>query len=350
MKTNKAHPEKGSETEFVMSDPDRDAIADYRKKQLEAEGMVFEEEPADEPKDDEPKDDEPKDDEPKDGGEPKDDKPDDEPKDDKPEDKEVEIKVDGVVEKVKQSQIDEAGGIRALQKERAANKRLQEAAIRLQDAERRLKEIEKREKELKEEPPKEEKKAYTKQELAELVRTINYGEADQAAEALEKVLSRQQQAPQVSPQIDVDALEERIRRKIRGDEILKRFNAPAEEGGFGDLKDTRFAQIPTQLDGKTYLFPAPVAVARAEVDRLINEEGADPDSWETYEKAGKYARVQFGLEQIKKDPTVDKHDKKRQTTQNLRGASARPPGQPDRELTHEEANQRALAEILEARG
>ena len=350
MKTNKAHPEKGSETEFVMSDPDRDAIADYRKKQLEAEGMVFEEEPAGEPlKDDEPKDDEPKGDEPadelKDGDEPKDDKPVGEP-----EDKEVEIKVDGVVEKVKQSQIDEAGGIRALQKERAANKRLQEAAIRLQDAERRLKEIEKREKELKEEPPKEEKKAYTKQELAELVRTINYGEADQAAEALEKVLSQQQRAPQVSPQIDVDALEERIRRKIRGDEILKRFNAPAEEGGFGDLKDTRFAQIPTQLDGKTYLFPAPVAVARAEVDRLINEEGADPDSWETYEKAGKYARAQFGLEQIKKDPTEDKHDKKRKTTQNLRGASVQSSGQPDRELTHEEANQKALAEILEARG
>jgi hypothetical protein len=348
VKTNKAHPEKGSETEFVMSDPDRDAIADFRKKQLEAEGMVFEEESAD----DKPEDDKPEDDKPTD--EPKDGEPTDESKDDKPEDKEVEIKVDGVVEKVKQSQIDEAGGIRALQKERAANKRLQEAAIRLQDAERRLKEIEKREKELtarpKEEPPKEEKKAYTKQELAELVRTINYGEADQAAEALEKVLSQQQQAPQVSQQIDVDALEERIRRKIRGDEILKRFNAPAEEGGFGDLKDTRFAQIPTQLDGKTYLFPAPVAVARAEVDRLINDEGADPDSWETYEKAGKYARAQFGLEQSKKDPTEDKHDKKRKTTQNLRGASVQSSGQPDKELTHEEANQRALAEILEARG
>ena len=326
----------------------REAIADRRRQELRDEGVDI-------PEDDDEEDDESFEGElDTDGDETPEEADEPEPDEDM-----VEIKVDGEVEKVKQSEVDAAGGVRALQKERAADKRLQEAARRARELERREAELAEREKGLQrpseqetgseaQQPP---PARFDKQKLIELTNKIQYGDAEEAAEAMEEILSSANMgsAPQ---KVDTQQIAAQVRADIQGEKVLRRFAASPDDGGFGDLQDTRFASIPTTLDGKVYHLPAPLAVARQEVDRLIAEEKADPFAWETYEKAGNYAREQFGL-QVKGNPTRRGQNSKlerKRNTDHPRGATPPAKAATDVDRSIDEQRRSAIQEMAEARG
>jgi hypothetical protein len=338
---------KPDEEKVEYHDPQadaREAIAGRRRQELRAEGVDI-------PEDDEPS---------EEADEKEAEAPEGSTKAETEETEEmVEIKVDGQVEKVKKSEVEAAGSIRALQKERAADKRLQEAARRKADLDAKEQALAEREKGLKkpdyETSGEQGRKGSAparldRKKLVELTNKIQYGDAEEAAEAMEEILSSAQTGS--APRVDTQQIVEQVRADIKGSDILERFAATPEDGGFGDLQDTRFSKIPTTLEDKTYFLPAPLAVARQEVDRLIKDEGADPFAWETYEKAGNYAREQFGL-QTKNNPTrrgnsSGKHERKR-STDHPRGATPPAGKEPDVEKSIESSRRSAINDMMAAR-
>jgi len=336
----------------------REAIVIKRRQELRSEGLELpdeEEKPSDQEADQKAEDDKPEEEQEETEQKETEQEETEQEEDETEQEEMVEIKVDGEVERVKQSEVDAAGGVRALQKERAADKRLQEAAKRqkeLDEREQRLAEKEKAGQSAGEpEKPEEITPKLDKAKVVELINKINYGDAEEAADAWLELQEAAGQSKGSAPkEVDTQAIAEQVRMQVRGEEVMSRFTAAPEKGGFGDLMDTRFAKIPTTLDGKVYQMPGPFAVARAEVDRLVKEDGADPTAWETYERAGKYAREQFGLQSS--DPTKDGKSKKQQRkrqTDHPRGAT--PPQQKgdDVEKSIEDSRKSALNEIAASR-
>jgi hypothetical protein len=328
----------------------REAIASRRRRELIEDGVDIPAEDEAKPSDDESGSDSDKADDV--GTDTAEGKSETDGEDDDPE---VEIKVDGEVEKVRQSEVDKAGGIRALQKERAADKRLQEAARRQKELDERERALAEKEKSGAGDGASDESNAgggkaaagkLDRAKTLDLINKINYGDAEEAAEALEEVMAAIGQ-PGSAGTVDTQAIIREAKQQLRGEEILERFTAPPDKGGFGDLQDTRFGNVTVVINGQSQRMPLPLAAAREEVDRLIQEDGMDPSSWATYEKAGKTIVERLGL-RSKSNPTDKsrKHERKRQTD-HPRGAGAgnRDAGEKPDNRSQQEKRQAIIAEM-----
>jgi hypothetical protein len=264
-----------------------------------------------------------------------------------PTDEKVKIVVDGEEREVPLSEIKDAG-IRSLQKESAADKRLEEATKLLKEAQ-----------EVKTQPPEkepdvEEEDVSTepdelKDAEAELAKkrqahrdAIQYGtdeEVEEAMIAYESALrtvnrieagASRPDATQNNLSVDdvVDKLEER--------KVIKKFHLSPEEGGFKDLTDDPVLRNACLL----------------KVDELL--ESGEPGTWETYEKAGNLVREKYVTGPQPPETDVETTDDKPTSTDNLETKLERkreidniPAANAKTESTLKPAEQKKPSEIVE---
>ena len=201
-------------------------------------------------------------------------------------DEEVEIVVDGEKKMVPLSEITDAG-IRSLQKESAADKRLEEATRLLKEA----KEVQP--------PVSKEKPAETDAEtdkadlsdqdainnLAQSRKAyrdaIQYGTDEEVEKALidyeeaQKVLYRAEMGASNATQQAGDVVDQ-VANKLEEREILKKFQLPEDEGGFKDLTND----------------PVLYNAVLIKVDELLKD--GEANTWDTYQKAGDFVRNTYG--------------------------------------------------------
>lgn len=273
-----------------------------------------------------------------------------------PEDEIIELKVLGEVRKYPKSQVEEHGGIKAFQKELAADRKLEEAHRREQELERRERELlEKAEKQPSKQTEKETKDADDKSpekeeaeiDFAALVEKIQFGEPDEATEAFKTTMEMLQKGrggattreEMLSVIREAKAEEERERKDAERQSIVDRFNAPVDKGGFADIK------------ASPYLMDA--------VATLIDEKLAsgEDNSWETYEAAGKEIRKrrEEALNPKPKKTTVTGFEEKKELKKGkdtITGANVRqqPSTSTEGTKSEEEARSEALTDIMKARG
>lgn len=151
----------------------------------------------------------------------------------------VKLKIDGKEQDVPISKILDTGK-RALQKQLAADTRLEEATKILKEAKDL---IEKNNQRL---PPKKDtedidsaqiKDAETSLDMKELVKAIQYGEEDEAAKALEKIVNLRQS--QAAPKVDVKS---EVKQALLEEEVEKFINKPEKDGGFKELWEVPMIQ------------------------------------------------------------------------------------------------------------
>jgi hypothetical protein len=262
-------------------------------------------------------------------------------------DEKVKIVVDGEEREVPLSEIKDAG-IRSLQKESAADKRLEEATKLLKEAQ-----------EVKTQPPEkepdvEEEDVSTepdelKDAEAELAKkrqahrdAIQYGtdeEVEEAMIAYESALrtvnrieagASRPDATQNNLSVDdvADKLEER--------KVIKKFHLSPEEGGFKDLTDDPVLRNACLL----------------KVDELL--ESGEPGTWETYEKAGNLVREKYVTGPQPPETDVETTDDKPTSTDNLETKLERkreidniPAANAKTESTLKPAEQKKPSEIVE---
>lgn len=149
----------------------------------------------------------------------------------------VTLVVDGQEVKRKKSEVYEAGR-RALQKESTADRRLEEATRLLREAEERAKQ----------QPSPSEQDAGKQDQspsggpdaidYKQIVKTIQYGDEDEAAEALQTLIDqgRSSEATQEKP-LTRDELTAFLSEKQAFDQAVAEFQKPPEENGYKDLWD-----------------------------------------------------------------------------------------------------------------
>lgn len=200
------------------------------------------------------------------------------------EDEEFEVlNVKGEEIKVPKSKVYETGK-RSLQKDMAAAKNLQEASKLLDNAKFEAQRIIDEAKALMAQKSVEAnqhsqnaKRPYAEQirtKTRELIETIQYGDSDEAAEALAKILELGTQTDSGNAQpslsdLDVSTTVEKVLDKR---EVTEKFYAPPDQGGFSDLRDD------------PDLFQM--------VNNKVNEKlrAGAPNKWATYQQAGDEVR------------------------------------------------------------
>jgi hypothetical protein len=203
----------------------------------------------------------------------------------------VTVIVDGEEREVPLSKILDAGK-RTLQKESAADKRLEEATNLLKEAKAQK-------------PPEkdtdtgEESKKMTPKEIAH---AIQYGTEDEAAAAIEQ-LNTMGRGETVTPEKIAEIAKKTVQETNNAEKIFTKFNAPEDKGGFKDLADDPYLRN----------------LAIEKVNERLGK--GEPNSWETYEAAGKDVRSWMAKFKGEKDPFSDKKDKKK-TIDNVKAANA----------------------------
>jgi len=136
----------------------------------------------------------------------------------------ITLVVDGVQKEVPKSKVYDAGK-RALQKDFTADQRLEEATQLLNEA-KQMKPAD---------PPPPEP---VKPDIKQVVETIQYGNTEDAAEALQSVIGAQPATP------ETENVREIVRENINLETAIQSFQAPPDKGGFGDLwQDPNLMQI-----------------------------------------------------------------------------------------------------------
>jgi hypothetical protein len=203
-----------------------------------------------------------------------------------PTDDKVKIVVDGEEREVPLSEVTDAG-VRALQKESAADKRLEEATKLLKEAQEVKTQPPEKEPDVEEEEvstePDELKDA--EKELAKKRQVhrdaIQYGTDEEVEEAMIayesalRTVSRIESGaskPDATPDnLSVDEVADKLEER----EVIRKFHLSQEEGGFKDLTDDPVLRNACLL----------------KVDELL--ESGEPGTWETYEKAGNLVREKY---------------------------------------------------------
>jgi len=266
---------------------------------------------------------------------------------------EVTLVIDGTEQKVPLSKVKEAG-IRTLQKESAADKRLEEASRLKKQAEELLEEATKKAAEA---PTKtdgspdgktpEERDAEFNEKKRAWIQAIQYGDEDEAAAAIDEIIAAGRgTTPAITPEMIQEevqkALEQREEQaKEQAAEVIRqKFFQPAESGGFQDLGENPYLM--------------------AEVTRIVNEKLAagEPNVWETYAAAG--AEVRKAREEAVKPkpppkPKVadmkEKEEKKKGIDEPKPVSAKQETTTPsDQEKTEEQARAEAVQEIMKVRG
>ncbi len=154
----------------------------------------------------------------------------------------VPLKVDGVETRVEKAKVLDAG-IRALQKESTADKRLQEITSREQELKRREEEVQRQADELNarlannggDELPLDEA------EIASIVQELKYGDDAKTANGLKKVIKAAIGAKATKggnlTRAEVQAIAREERERGSFESALREIKKPQNQGGFGDLFD-----------------------------------------------------------------------------------------------------------------
>lgn len=264
-----------------------EAIAGYVSEQhiesiKEAGGVVEEEEP--EPEEPEKKE---TPEETKETPEPEKKETTAEPEEEPPTEETVKLVVDGEEKEVPLSQVVDAG-TRTLQKESAADKRLEEATKLLKEAKVTVRA----------QPPQTEDVDPEKTETIEeevqpdfdavqkkLANAIQYGEDDAVEVAISEFRKAISDAPKPKgTTVDEAEITANVIAEVEGKQIMDKFHLPKDEGGFKDLADDLRAR----------------ALVGAEIDKMLKD--GEPNSWGTYQKAGEEIRKFLGWE---KEPTPE---------------------------------------------
>jgi len=223
------------------------------------------------------------------------------------EDPEETLVVDGEEQKVPLSKIVDAGR-RTLQKESAADKKLEEATRLVKEA-REIREVAEREaaekvaSESREDTPEE---GVSHEQIVAALEATQMGDTEDGANILVQQLNKRRS---VSPTTSVEEVVQQELYKREQQNTREWFYSPVEEGGFSDL-------VPKEQGGTgdhmTY------AAARAEIDRLVKEEN-QPDTRATYKQAGLNVRNRFSVptpveEPEQEDPTKQSEEAKEKKT------------------------------------
>jgi len=252
--------------------------------------------------------------------------------------KEVELVVDGEKRKVPLSKVHDAG-IRALQKESAADKRLEEATRIKEEALKLVANVK---------PSAEQVDAdkVSAEKLGELrnnfIHQNLYGTEEEAAEAMvewEKALISFAGTAQPTPSFDPNDLKVVLKQVT----LEERIYAPPEEGGYGDLMADPI------LRDQTALY----------VDKLVAAGEGSLDDFETYRKAGDAMRLIGStlspnykapiLEKGKAISFEEKKEKKRKID-NLKSASSKAQIEDAEEESGEESASSVIAQMRKDRG
>lgn len=196
------------------------------------------------------------------------------------------IIVDGQEREVPLSDILDAGK-RTLQKETAADSRLEEATRLLKEATQKTSLPEKSDEKI--ETP--DDKDASEIRIKELTEAIQYGDENEAAAALKEIMSDQPQ------QFTMDEVKSQIKEELRVEQINERLKALPEDGGFGDLTED----------------PKLIALANQAIDKALAD--GSPYTWELCKKACQSVRIwvdSFKPEiQQPKDELQEKRERKK---------------------------------------
>jgi len=227
------------------------------------------------------------------------------------EDPEETLVVDGEEQKVPLSKIVDAGR-RTLQKESAADKKLEEATRLVKEA-REIREVAEREAKDKvapestEDPPEED---VSDEQYTAAIEAIQMGDTEEGTKALKQLLRGRRSASTTSTdKVALEVVQKELYRREQ-QSIREWFFSPVDEGGFADL-------VP-ESDGGTGDHIT-FAAARAEIDRLVLEE-KKPDTRATYKQAGLNVRARFTApathqeEPEQEDPTKQSEEAKEKKT------------------------------------
>ena len=262
----------------------------------------------------------------------------------------VKLVVDGTEQEVPLSKVMDAGK-RTLQKETAADKRLEEATSLKKSAEQLLADARKKtgqapgaddgageKPQVKDDEFKAKKKTW--------IQAIQYGEEAEAEKALDEMMDVMGRgSTTVTSKEDLStlvkqALDEREQQEVQKglEKIRSKFNSSKDEGGFDDLA------------GSPYLMD--------EVSKLVDERLKDgaPNVWETYEAAGTEIRTrrETAVKPAGKVKVDDLSEKRRRKAgiDNVSGVGAKSTSSKttDEEVSEEDARASAVREIMQKRG
>jgi hypothetical protein len=196
------------------------------------------------------------------------------------EDPEHELIIDGVATKVPLSKITDAGK-RALQKELAADKRLEEATRLLNEAKQYS------------QPSKDVEKEKPPAVGAEDIQKIQYGTEEEAISTMTKLMSSNRMTPAEIAQL----VDSQVSKKLETNDIVTRFKAE-----FSDIIDD------------PYLFN----IVSMETDKLL--QNGEPNTYETYKKAGENIRQWRG---VKPDNSINEKREKKKGIVDIKTASTK---------------------------
>jgi hypothetical protein len=197
----------------------------------------------------------------------------------------IRLKIDGEEREVSQDELIEYGK-RAMQKELAADKRLEEATRLLNEARQQT-------------TPQPSKDAAPTVD-AGMVKAIQYGTEEEAAQALSDLMGRGKATPE---QID-NVVSQKVAAILTQKEISTRFT-------------TEFAEI--AQDDDLY------GIAAMKVQRRL--DAGEPNTWDTYAAVGKELSEKYGKPKEPEVPqTMEEKQAKKSTVTVIKSASAKPAG------------------------
>jgi hypothetical protein len=215
-----------------------------------------------------------------------------------PEPKKVKLTIYGQEKEVTEEEVIEAGK-RAMQKQFAADKTLEEASKLKKEVEQLREHIMRSPSQDRTiEPPK------PNANIQQWVSAIRYGTEEEATQAFQQALEAMKPKESYDPRQVGQIVDQRLSQA----QIVQRFSAPPEQGGFGDLVTD------------PYLFQ----IATIEAEKLL-QSGA-PNSWDTYVEAGRKTREwrdkAIGKPITMTEPVNEKAERKK-TIDAIPSASAR---------------------------
>lgn len=235
--------------------------------------------------------------------------------------------IDGQEQEVPLSKIMDAGK-RALQKDLAADKRLEEATKLLRRAEEIASQVPPGKGAQSTEDPT--KSDADRTQLRELLKAIRYGSDEEAEVAFEKAVGGAGSAK--GP--DVNDILTTVETRLTAKTILSKFAAPPEQGGFADINGDKDLKL----------------LAARKVDDLIHS-GKSPMDWSTYEEAGNYVRGKFGKPTASTPPSNGLEQKAARKTgiDNVQSAGGRVPKTPTPDDDQPKSTQDIINEMKRSR-